>query len=176
LNAPIRNGLLRLVSAAWPLLAAGCDASGHTTPIDAGTGAEAVFACSVPASAPSMGGCVMAGTSMIACNPVTNQPCASGQTCRVTLDSSQTPTSFTCVASNDAGLCTPCSDSTGPVCGGGLSCSIAVPPQSACARYCCTNDDCGDAGVCIVADSYGELLFGTLAPTLGLCGLRDAGP
>jgi hypothetical protein len=118
----------------------------------------------------------MAGSSMIACNPVTNQPCASGQTCRVTVDSSQNLTGFACVASNDAGLCEPCSDFYGPVCAGGLACTIALNQQSACARYCCTNDDCGDAGVCAVVDGMGNMLFGTLAPNLGVCALAgDAG-
>jgi hypothetical protein len=176
LTRSIRDALLRIANAAWPLLATGCDAGAHSIAMDAGTGAESVFACSVPASAPSQGSCIMTSSSMIACNPVTNQPCTSSQTCRVTVDSSQNLTGFACATSDGAGLCAPCSDYYGPVCAGGLACTVAVAPASACARYCCTNDDCGDAGVCAVTDGNGTQLFGSLAPNLGVCALAvDAG-
>ncbi len=157
----------------------GCDAGSQSViPADAATGAESIFACSVPTVAPSSGSCITAavaadgGTSSanIACNPVTNAPCAATETCDGTSDSTGAFNGFACFPGpNTAGLCQLCSVSAGPFCGPGLECARAEPPTSACARFCCTSDDCGDAGVCVNSDANGTSLFGAVAPNLGLC-------
>ena len=163
----------------WIVFVTGCDAgSVSNVPADADTGAESVFACSVPTVAPSKGNCVTApgsadagsSNTAIGCNPVTNEPCAAGEACDTTSSSAGTVTGFACYPGpNTAGLCQICSVSTGPVCAGGLFCAVAVPPYSACARFCCTNDDCGDAGVCVTSDGNGTAIFGGPTPNLGVC-------
>ncbi len=159
------------------VLVAGCDAGSQSTPTDAGTGAESVLACSAPVDAPSMGSCITAAAAVdggpssatIACNPVTNYPCPSGSACDVVPDSADNPSGFACFGGNSAGLCQLCSNSAGPLCTAGLTCVVAVPPEAACARYCCANADCGDAGVCVTTDSTGRSLFSPIAPNLGVC-------
>jgi hypothetical protein len=169
-----------LTSAAAAItVATGCDAgSSSAVVMDASTGAESVFACSVPAVAPSLGSCIGAtavtdggsSNAPIACNPVTNEPCAGGAVCDATVDSAGIVNGFACFSGdNSAALCGVCSVSAGPLCGAGLTCTTAIPPASACARYCCTSMDCGDAGVCVTSDANGHSLFSAAAPNLGLC-------
>jgi hypothetical protein len=92
----------------------------------------------VPEEAPSAGACVeIAGGDE--CNPVTNEGCdtEAGEAC----DSGED--GFMCYPPpNENALCTECSEDAGfcapgHVCVGGL-----------CARWCCTDQDCGDDGVC----------------------------
>jgi hypothetical protein len=159
-----------VVVAASILLAAGCDAGSQGSASDAGADVAAVFACEVPASPPSTGSCVTTSTSGVACNPVTNAPCVAGQACDITVDStSEMVTGFTCYdGPNDATLCAPCSTTGGASCGGGLSCADVSATFLACARFCCTDADCG-AGRCLTTDGQGRALFGAVASGLGLC-------
>jgi hypothetical protein len=158
------------------LLAAGCDAGSQSSGADAGVDAAAVFACEVPASPPSAGSCVTTNTSGISCNPVTNVSCDGGQACDITVDSSsEMVTGFTCYdGPNDATLCGACSVNGGASCGGGLSCANVSPTWLACARFCCSDADCG-AGRCLTTDGQGRSLFGTVASGLGLCGAAGDG-
>jgi hypothetical protein len=169
--------LARAAVAGFTVLGAACDlGSEASTTGDPPIDASAVFACDVPASPPSMGSCITAdpldGGAMVAisCNPVTNAPCTAGETCDATNDAMGNITGFACFnGPNTAGLCALCSVASGPECAGGLSCALATQPWSACARFCCSGADCGDAGACVTSDSFGRSLFGTIAPNVGLC-------
>jgi hypothetical protein len=164
-----------LAVAAAIFLAAGCDAGSQSSNADAGVDVAAIFACEVPASPPSGGSCVTTSSS-ITCNPVTNAPCAVGQACDIKVDSSsEMVTGFACYdGPNDAALCAACSVTGGASCGGGLSCANVSPTWLACARFCCSDADCG-AGRCLTTDGQGRSLFGTVASGLGLCAAAGDG-
>lgn len=101
--------------------------------------------CEVPEVAPSNGSCYTGG----ACNPVTNEGCTDGAGCDISNDG------FQCFPPPaDATLCGACDPSSGPFCGPGTTCA------DKCARFCCTNADCG-CGTCV-----DTLLGGT---TVKLC-------
>lgn len=155
----------------------GSTASGITPPIP--------FECTVPATAPSLGSCVVidadAGTNVpdggdggpgIQCNPITNEGCPATQVCDSSEDSTGVVTGFMCFSGNGtAATCAPCNDN-GPAttCAPGGTCftydgEISV---AACARYCCTNADCG-SGLCTTIDSSDISLYGPLAPMVGVC-------
>ena len=175
---PRRTG--PLLAACLAALAAGCDASSQSAGIDAGALVAATFACDAPASAPSKGSCVAvvdadAGTAMndggTFCNPVTNAPCAAGQACDIT-SASGSINGFACYpGANAAKICALCDDTNGPFCAGGLSCAAASADLSGCARYCCTDADCG-SGRCSKVDASGNALFGGVASGLGVCAAK----
>jgi hypothetical protein len=101
--------------------------------------------CTVPLVAPSGGSCY-AGQ---ACNPVTND-CPTGETCYLAgfedpMCGSGTGTETVCEA---------CNEETGPYCNGGLTCVGANGTQ--CARFCCTDADCGgEPGSCMTLGTLG---------------------
>jgi hypothetical protein len=160
---------------------AGCDAASQANlDFDAGGLAQGVFACDAPTISPSRGSCVTAtanedagagtGDAGAPCNPVTNIPCAAGLTCDSTVDSNNDISGFACFGGpNEAALCEACNTATtGPLCTGGLVCANVTGDVQACAHFCCTDADCG-TGRCVTTDGSGTLLFGTVAPGLGLC-------
>ena len=78
------------------------------------------------------------GTSY--CNPVTHNNCqTNGSPCEIFY-----PGIFTCIpilqGEVPSQLCQPCNLSSGPYCGSGLRCDLT---SLQCARYCCTDTDCG---------------------------------
>jgi hypothetical protein len=94
--------------------------------------------CSVPVPSPSAGACVTLNADIL-CNPVTNAACdtAAGEACDFG------GTAFKCYpAPNTINLCQACDATNGPFCKGGETCDNGV-----CAKFCCTNADCG-AGMC----------------------------
>jgi hypothetical protein len=104
--------------------------------------------------------CVAADT----CNPITNDGCGTdGSACDLGLSQG----TFQCFPPpNSAQLCGVCDDSKGPYCAPGLHC---YPPTLTCARYCCSDADCG-SGVCeldpTVALGGAETIAGDMA---GIC-------
>jgi hypothetical protein len=170
----------RLLAASWLLAgAAGCDAGAQLPAIDAGALVTATFACDVPASAPSKGSCVTvpdAGVfdddGGVFCNPVTNEPCAAGQTCDTTSNACGEVNGLACYGGNNsAELCALCSATEGPFCAAGLACTSVSGDVTACARYCCTDADCG-SGRCAHTDGSGNALFGGLFAGLGECAVK----
>jgi hypothetical protein len=169
----------RLLVAGLLAGAAGCDASASAPAFDAGALIASAFACAVPASAPSRGSCIDVPDAGIAtndggvyCNPVTNEPCASGQTCDTTADSSGNINGLACYSGeNTATLCSACSVTQGPLCAGGLACADVGSALTACARFCCTDADCG-SGRCAHTDADGNVLFAGLPSGLGECAAK----
>jgi hypothetical protein len=164
----------------------GSGASGGT-----GNGGGPSLTCDVPEDPPSGGSCVTltppgtggagggggaggaggaAGGSgpavEILCNPVTNEPCAAGNACDTAFKDGEL-IAFQCYGGqNTIELCEGCE--SGPeareFCAGGLAC-ISKPdaPQGNCARYCCTDADCGQGNECA------EVTFAGAPPGLGYC-------
>jgi hypothetical protein len=98
------------------------------------------------------------------CNPITHSNCAQdGSQCEFFY-----PGIFFCIPpeGTPALLCESCNFTKGPYCGSGLRCEVN---SLKCARYCCTNADCG-TGVCEL-NQNAVLGFSTLDPTdmVGLC-------
>jgi len=111
-----------------------------------------------------------AGLSHIHCNPVTNAGCKSGSACDYSTDDSGNVIGFRCyLAPNAASLCGSCDTVS---CSAETTCFYFDPAQTmtACARYCCTDADCG-SGTCQFDDGATPptLLFAPAAPTLGVC-------
>jgi hypothetical protein len=116
----------------------------------------------VPEAPPSGGSCVTV-YGIIACNPVTGEPCdtAAGQACdRVGTQS------FACVpGDNTKALCEVCGASDG-YCENGMACTgvSGTTNQGSCAKFCCTDEDCGPDGICDTTTySFGPI------PELGMC-------
>ena len=110
--------------------------------------------CTVPAAPPSGGSCVTL-TTAIACNPVTNAPCTTGQSC----DFADMGMGYKCYdPPNDVKICGACDAQKGPFCEGGSTCDNGL-----CVKYCCTDADCG-AGKCDKTNMFpggaGECLGG----------------
>ncbi len=124
---------------------------------------EALLACQKQfCNAP----CTFADT----CNPVTGKGCAD-DTC-----DSVYPGYFDCTG--DTGtpvkLCGACDNVNSPFCGAELHC---LPKTSTCARYCCTDADCG-TGRCELDQT---IVFGSALPDtktiVGVCLTQDgSGP
>jgi hypothetical protein len=133
------------------------------------------YQCSVPATPPSGGSCVTvvaandAGTG-IQCNPVTNAGCSAGEACDVSRDSNQSLIGFICYPGpNPEGICAICPNGSNDAgeCAAGGTCLLSDPAIAQCARYCCTDADCGE-GTC-QPSPQGATLFGPVAPSLGVC-------
>jgi hypothetical protein len=106
------------------------------------------MSCTAPATAPSAGSCVTVDGTKNKCNPITNQGCdtAAGEACDFG------SAGFECYPSppaNTEALCAACDLTNGPACLPGSSCVNAIGDAGAtkCARFCCTDADCG-AGKC----------------------------
>lgn len=110
--------------------------------------------CAAKASSAN-GACVPQGGEN-ACNPVTNASCDSdvGEAC-----DAKEGGGFTCYPKTDTAgeLCAACDISKGSFCAAGMRCF-----KGKCARYCCTDADCGsgtcehvisaDVGLCVVPE------------------------
>lgn len=103
-----------------------------------------------------------AGGSALQCNPVVDTQCnvAGGEACDFDGNGG-----FTCfnMPANTAAVCASCDDMAGPACKDGSSCLFADASgnTSKCAKYCCTDADCGGAaGSCALDGS-----------TVGFCGV-----
>jgi hypothetical protein len=100
-----------------------------------------------------------------ACNPVTNEGCngPAGQSC------DYAPGGFQCYSGhNTAEVCQACS-LTGPTCVNGFTC---IPLEDGevygvCAKFCCSDQDCGSGGVCTAPGA----MFG-----VGYCQASGTGP
>lgn len=112
--------------------------------------------------------CATACSDTRYCNPVTHvgtlPVCAlPGSQCELVF-----PGMFACTEPYGipAQLCQPCNFSNGPYCGSGLRCDIG---SMKCARYCCTDADCG-TGRCEL-DQNAVFGYSTLNPVdmVGLC-------
>jgi hypothetical protein len=109
--------------------------------------------CGVPQGAPSGGGCY-AGHGE-ACNPLIND-CNGGYVCAFSNNYDGTYECFP--GPNTKGLCDQCNYSQGPFCVAGLECLGQNYNQ--CARFCCTDADCGGApGSCIAVGYYSGASF-----------------
>jgi hypothetical protein len=122
----------------------------------------------------SGGGFIVLGAQ---CNPVTNAGCAGADACDIVADSLGNVLGFGCYPPpNNAAICSPCAAIAqgGPFCAPGGTC-FSLHMKSTCARYCCTDADCGPDAAC---DTQMGTLFGIFAPDLGLCvasGAPDGG-
>jgi hypothetical protein len=128
--------------------------------------------CTVATSAPSNGSCVTVtglndAGSGVQCNPVTAAGCADagvGATCDIGSTDGTSITSFVCYPPpNTAAVCAACDNTSGPYCAPTTTCVITNESSMTtdCARYCCTNADCG-SGRCMTGGF-------APAPTLGIC-------
>ena len=96
--------------------------------------------CTLPAEA-GTGACVTLGGN-IACNPVTSSPCNgdAGEACDIAPDGG-----FQCFAPpppNSGTLCGTCDDQT-TACAPSTTCVTVDGGGGECARYCCTDGECG---------------------------------
>ena len=124
---------------------------------------DEVLACtgtSTQAGAPSKGSCLQVA-GLVTCNPVSGTGCTTaGSSC-----DRDDKGGFTCFTAdqgpNTIALCGDCGVSDA-YCSNGTVCVESSLNNNQCARYCCTNADCGSKGECTV---------GILAdyPTLGVC-------
>ncbi len=164
-----------------PLVAAltGCDSGSDSPAVDAGAIVAEAFACDTPSSPPSKGSCVtvpdagvVTNDGGVHCDPVTNARCPSGQTCDVTSDTNGNVNGLACYpGNNSAELCALCSATEGPFCAGGLTCAHVDTALTACARFCCSDADCG-SGRCAQVDANGDSFFGGVAAGLGVCAAK----
>lgn len=96
------------------------------------------------------------------CNPVSGEPCdgAAGQAC----DFGDTTTGFACYdPPNDKKLCEACDPNNGEFCANGMSCDVS----GKCAKFCCSDDDCGAGNVCDILADEGY--------TVGFCHVKAGG-
>jgi hypothetical protein len=131
--------------------------------------------CTILASAGSMGACVTEtspdASVPVTCNPVTNEPCAAGEACDVSVNETGSGlVGFTCYPPpppNTVALCGACDDQS-VACVGGSTCWAVNngAPTGSCAKYCCTDADCG-SGTC-TSVLEGAAVFPAV-PGLGLC-------
>jgi hypothetical protein len=115
----------------------------------------------------------------ILCNPVTNDGCTDGAACDFTQDPDTGQNNgFDCYAGpNDATVCQACDLMAvmAPFCAGGTTCFAVTPgaAMGACAKYCCTDADCG-SGTCQTMGPTGPLF--AAATSLGVCVASAASP
>lgn len=102
----------------------------------------------------------------VLCNPVTGEPCRPGEACDRIQPYPGTVSGFLCFPPPaDATLCERCNIGGGPFCASTLTCvgsGGGLSGANVCARYCCTDEDCG-AGTCIKGT------FAPATPELGVC-------
>jgi hypothetical protein len=132
-----------------------------------------------PLHGPLLGSCVTtvpandAGTG-IECNPVTQSDCTgANNACDYNVDSAGNFIGFTCFPNMmytvaACGSCDP-TYNNGPYCDKGFTC---LPIDQAgmvgrCARYCCTDGDCGSGKCTITQGDAG--VWSPIANNLGLC-------
>jgi hypothetical protein len=97
--------------------------------------------CEAPAATSLGGSCLEAGPG-VGCDPFLEGACSSPDEVCALAPSAEEPSGFLCLpAPEPAALCAPCSPEV--PCGGGLACF-----QGACARLCCSVDDCGPGAQC----------------------------
>jgi hypothetical protein len=95
--------------------------------------------CTTDPTTPSQGSCVSLG-GVVQCNPISNQGCndAIGEACDFGASGLQ------CYPPpNDVAVCDACGAS-GQGCKAGSTCA----PEGYCAKFCCDDGDCGNAGDC----------------------------
>jgi hypothetical protein len=111
------------------------------------------------------------GTIVNACDPITNAGCSTGEECDGNFDQTTNAfLGFVCYPPpNNAVICGMCDPSNGPYCGGGLSCQpYDNNDDTACEKYCCSDQDCG-AGKCVVpTDQNNNPLFAPFSQ-VGFC-------
>jgi hypothetical protein len=109
----------------------------------------------------------------IFCNPVTNAGCTGGASCDFSQDNTGATVGFTCTPPPaSVALCGDCSfDNCGPA----TTCYSPDGVQTLCARYCCSDADCGSGGMCKTTDDKGAALYGPVAPMIGVCVVAGAG-
>lgn len=103
-----------------------------------------------PSTAASMGACA---ANMGDCNPVTQEGCdlAAGEACDFGQDG------FTCYPDGNVQSCgDACGVSGSDYCVGGLTC------VGSCARFCCTDADCGNGNTCTILDGEAVGVCGTV--------------
>lgn len=123
-----------------------CATNSCATECGGGGGTPVDMVCAAPATAPSAGSCVTVDGTNNKCNPVTNQGCntAAGEACDFGASG------FECYAAppaNTEALCAACDITNGPACLPTSTCIDATAGGTKCARFCCTDADCG-AGKC----------------------------
>lgn len=96
------------------------------------------------------------------CNPLTNTPCQGGEACDVLVAEDGGPELVCFPPPNLQPVGAPCHYDDGPWCTPELHCQ-----EGRCVRFCCTNADCADAGVCVPFDPNNG--------TLGTCPLPPDG-
>ena len=155
---------------------AGCTVTEHVDDDDGNTGAGGATATTAPAvvtgagpsSSMSTTGPVTSsttgpassssgGSGAILCNPVTNALCntANGEAC-----DANNGGGFSCFPDGNVGsVCDSCNNTNGPWCKPGHTCGAV---ENVCARYCCTDADCGD-GMCTGKGNWSQ------TPDLGFC-------
>jgi hypothetical protein len=191
----MKNSLLLAGCTSIALTAAwiGCATTGTSNHGTGGSGGGTTKTTSSSGSTGSSGGTGGAGGAdagdagggdgglyHIHCNPVTNAGCKSGSACDYSTDSAGNVIGFRCyINQTPAPLCGSCDTVS---CGGDTTCFYVDQTQTtaACARYCCSDTDCG-SGTCQFDDGATPptLLFAPAAPTLGVCvasATVDAGP
>lgn len=132
----------------------------------------ACVTCYSSACRSELGACGLAVRPDILCNPVMGEPCREGEACDYLQPVLGTISGFFCFPPpSDAGLCETCNTGTGPLCANTLTCADESGGLSSgngsCARYCCTDGDCG-AGACVKGT------YAPAAPDVGVCA-DDAG-
>lgn len=127
----------------------------------------ACFACYTANCMDERDACGLAVRPDNLCNPVTGEPCLEGETCDRVQPVIGTIAGFFCFQDPaERVLCETCNTDTGPFCQNTLTCVEDDGSVSAgngeCARYCCTDDDCG-TGTCVKG------AYAPAAPDLGVC-------
>jgi hypothetical protein len=134
---------------------------------DEATPSIACINCYAVSCAAELQACGQAVRPDVLCNPVTGEPCREGEACDRIQPFPGTISGFFCFPPpNDVGLCETCNEASGAFCGNTLTCVDETGGFSggagACARYCCTDEDCG-AGSCVAGN------YAPAAPDLGVC-------
>jgi hypothetical protein len=123
----------------------GMDAANNDAGNDGGGGPTVDPICTAPTTAPSNGSCIAlmgdGGAGTVSCNPITNAPCNTGEACD--LDTGGGYRCFAPPPANTATLCQTCDITNGPACVGTMHCITALTNAAECARFCCTDPDCG---------------------------------
>jgi hypothetical protein len=135
----------------------GTSGTGGTGGTGGGTVPDVTPLCvGLPETAPSGGSCYSSGV----CNPVTNSGCTGeGEACDLS------DNGFTCFGPPNETPCGgSCDNSTGPFCLPGHVCLGSG--MTKCARYCCTDADCGSGSCIDLSAAFGQpmRICGSAAP------------